>query len=102
MSRDPQRYFSHYAQDFKPEKYPLKVWMQRKSDVMSQAEYIKLYLNNIDIQFDPNDSNFATVTFNQRYVSNSYGEDARKKMVMRKNEHGWLIIEEMNLVEKPG
>ncbi len=102
MSRDPQRYFSHYAQDFKPERYSLETWMQRKRDVMDRSEFIKLLLDKLDIQLDPEDSNIATVTFNQRYVSNSYAENARKEMIMRKNEHGWLIVEERNIRYKPG
>ncbi len=98
MSRDPDRFFWHYAENFVPENsFSLAVWMQRRRDVFSKSEYIKLHLSDIDIQFDSENQDIVTVTFKQRYISDSYGEDTRKKMVMRKNEHGWLIVNEWNI-----
>ncbi len=98
MSLEPEGYFSHYSKEFVPEKgISTDAWMKRKRGVLSRSKFIKVYITDIDIKLAQDDSETATIVFNQRYQSDTFNSISRKKLVLKQENDQWLIINEYNL-----
>lgn len=92
MSRDFNRYLSHYAQQFTPENdLTLEQWMDRKERIISSSGYIKISLSEIDVKVA---QHTATTWFTQKYESDGKVIISAKLIKLRKIEDDWLIIEE--------
>ena len=93
---NPDRYFSHYSQNFKPNKgKSLTSWKNRKKQAFAKFAKIgkiNIELTNIEIEFQP--KNKATVTFTQDYKSDSYKSKSKKVLTMERSNRVWLIIKE--------
>lgn len=98
MSLDKDRYFAHYSQQFQPsEGRTLEEWMQRKQTALEIAEFIKIYLTDIDISYSPQSPDVATVEFEQAYASDRFKGRTRKQLNLKNSNNGWLIVAETNI-----
>ncbi len=98
MSRDSDQYFTHYSQQFTPGGgRSLDEWMQRKQNALGTAEYIKIYLTDIEIDYAPESPGVAAVEFNQAYESNTFQGRTRKRLDLKNSQNGWLIVSESNV-----
>ncbi len=98
ISMDENLYFLHYSQQFVPEKnYTLEEWIEQKQNVFKKAVYIKVYLTDVKINFEPNNINTAMVTFRQQYASKIFNDSSTKKLVLKNSPYGWLIVKETSV-----
>ena len=97
MSRDSDTYFAHYSQQFKPTNRTLEDWIQRKRNALENAEYIKVLLTEISIDFSPDSPDLAAVEFSQAYASDSFQGNTRKRLDLKNSPDGWLIVAETNI-----
>ena len=98
MSRDGEKYFAHYSQQFEPGGgRSLDEWMQRKQKALDKAEYIKIYLTDIEIDYSPETPDIASVEFNQAYASDTFQGRTRKRLDLKNSQSGWLIVGESNI-----
>ena len=96
MSRDADRYLSHYSDKFTPGKdEPLARWIERKKKILSNAASIKLKLSNLDIKLD-SDNKLATAIFKQEYESSNFRDISKKTLHLEQNKGRWLILKEVS------
>ncbi len=92
-AQDVAGYLSFYAREFIPPKnLSREAWEVDRQVRLKKPAYIKITLSNIKINI--HGSEYAEVRFNQRYQSNTYGDQVRKELLMRKVDDKWLITQE--------
>lgn len=93
-SRDPERYLSNYHESFQGQGMTYKAWSDYKSRVNSQKKFIEIEVADLSIFKDPAED-VMVVRFFQRYRSNTFASDSRKRQYWRKNKDGvWQVIHE--------
>ena len=98
MSRDSNRYFAHYSQQFIPAgDKSLDDWMQHKRNTLAKAEFIKVWLTDINIVPSGENPDTASVEFHQAYASSTFKGSSRKKLDLKNSSNGWLIVAETNV-----
>jgi len=90
---DVAGYLAHYAPDFEtPKGMSRAEWEAQRKSRIAKPRQIEVEIQAPKVKF--NDQNRATVTFQQRYRSNTFKSDARKTLVMVKSGEKWLIWQE--------
>jgi murein L,D-transpeptidase YafK len=93
-SRDSERYLSNYHESFQGQGMNYGTWADYKARVNGQKKFIQIEIADLSIFQDPAED-VMVVRFFQRYRSNTFASDSRKRQYWRKNKDGvWLIIHE--------
>ena len=95
-NQDLDSYFSNYHAEFEPRyQNSQTAWRQNRQRVIGNAEWIRLEMRELEVIELIEDS--IEVHFWLAYESPTYRDDTLKKLVLRRHEGAWLIIEEVNL-----
>lgn len=94
-SQDVERYLSNYAPDFKPSKVSLKKWRMQRHIRLNRPDYIKVTISDVSVL--PIDSSHSRVEFLQRYESNTYQDEARKRLLLVMVDGNWKILREESI-----
>ncbi len=93
-SRKVENYFSHYGKDFKPSgNLSLRAWMDRKTQIIGAAEFIKIRIEGIKIVRQ--EPELITLEFSQHYESNTYKNQSQKNLILKRYDSTWLIVDEV-------
>ncbi len=93
-SRNPERYFAFYAEDFVPEgRFADRGgWRAHKRRVLAGARSIRVRIEGLELEaLAPGR---ARVRFVQHYKSDRFADDVRKEMVWVRTDRGWRILRE--------
>lgn len=94
-SLDVEAYLSHYGGDFWAKGHDLSSWKARKRRVASRKQFQQVELKNLTLLAYPQGAGEGTAMmvaiFDQRYRSNNYNSDSRKKMYWEKRDGVWRI-----------
>jgi len=94
-SRDPERYASHYAEDFTAPDKDYAQWLGHKARVNARKDFIRVALEHVAMFRDPADPDLVLVTFHQDYDSSNYrGEMAKRQYWRRQPDGAWRIVYE--------
>ena len=93
-SKDLDKYFASYADNFKPAKgESRKAWEASRKDRVSKPANISVELTNQKVMLDGADS--AKVSFKQTYSAGAKPIRTNKTLVLKKNNGAWLIEQEI-------
>lgn len=86
-------YLANYGNDFVPPRgLSRKQWEKDRRIKLKRPDFIKVTLSSMKINLHGRD--YAEVTFEQRYQSDTYGDKVKKELLMRKVDDKWLITQE--------
>ncbi len=95
-SQQPERYLDFYARGFEPAgKQSRASWEARRRERLRRPKWIRVELQ--DVQILEQDAQTARVRLLQRYRSDSYADQTRKELRLRKTAAGWRIVAERSL-----
>jgi len=93
-SKDLDKYFSSYADSFKPSKgESRKAWEQTRRERINRPSKISVELANQKIMIE--DTNNAKVSFKQQYRADGKPIRTDKTLIMKKVDGAWLIDQEI-------
>ncbi|MCP3951241.1 MAG: serine hydrolase [Desulfobacterales bacterium] len=91
--RKIKTYLAHYSRKFKPSgKISLVNWKKLRHQRLIEPTFIKLDIG--DIEHKAKGSHQASVTFTQKYQSNTYSDQVKKTFSLQWDSNGWKILEE--------
>jgi len=93
-SLDPERYFAHYAREFRSNGMDLAAWQEHKRRVNGGKAWIKVSLNNVSIFRSPGQQSLIAVTYQQDYRSNNLAQQTRKRQYWVMEDGRWKIAYE--------
>lgn len=96
-SMDTEKYLSHYTADFWSKHHNLRSWSARKRQLARYKTFQKVTLSDIALFAYPQKAKqkpMVVARFRQRYESNNYHGDIRKRMYLRKDGQHWRIMYE--------
>ena len=93
-SRDLDRYFSHYAADFRTERRDLAGWKASKRKSNTGKAWIKVGVQNMSVFAYPGGRDMMMVTFDQDYRSNNLSNRVVKRQYWVREDRGWRILHE--------
>ena len=96
--QDVNRYIEHYADDYSPPRAQMThlEWMDQRKVRLTNKKFIKVDVS--DFEFQEQETSQFSVTFTQRYRSNTIDDTIRKQLVFAKNEDSFLdakIVDEV-------
>lgn len=95
-AQQPERYLDFYARGFRPAgNLSRKAWETRRRERLRRPKWIQVQLQ--DVQILEQDAGTARVRLLQRYRSDSYADQTRKELRLRKTTAGWRIVAERSL-----
>lgn len=100
MSKDLPRYFTFYANDFKPASgkgLDRADWMKNRQRIISNSNNINIKAEGIKVQ---RKADSAKIDFFQTYQSDSFGDSVDKTLEIGKDEGKWLIKREQTAHQK--
>jgi murein L,D-transpeptidase YafK len=92
-SRDVERYFAHYAADFRAER-SLSGWKAQKRKVNAGKTWIKVGVNEMSLFAYPGSTDMVVVDFVQDYRSNNLSNRATKRQYWVRRDGSWRILHE--------
>ena len=93
-SRDLERYFSHYASDFRSESHDLAGWKANKRRTGAGKSWIKVGVSNLSLFAYPGQRDLMVVTFDQDYRSNNLSKRTLKRQYWTREGKAWRIVHE--------
>lgn len=91
--QDVDGYLGSYASEFVPDdNQSLSAWKQERRIRLKSPKYIKITLSDIKVELHGKD--YAEVRFQQRYQSDTYGDEVTKQLLLKKYDDTWLITQE--------
>ncbi len=94
-SRDLDKYFSHYASDFRTERRDLSGWKASKRKSNAGKSWIKVGVDNLSVFAYPGSGrDVMMVTFDQDYRSNTLSNRVVKRQYWVREDSGWRILHE--------
>lgn len=96
-SMDTEKYLRHYAADFWAKGHTYATWAARKRDLARHKTYQHIKLSDIALFAYPDKAQqppLVVARFRQRYESNNYRGDIRKRIYLRKDGSQWRILYE--------
>lgn len=95
-ARDMDGYLSAYADDFTPSSRfaSQDEWKAYKHRVITGKQYIHVELADIQVQFDADNENRATVRFLQSFRSDTYNGEDKKVLLLERHGDSWKISKE--------
>ena len=96
VSKVPGSYFLHYSKEYVPQGgLGIADWVERKTQIFNASEFIKIALNNINIEFIS--PTYALVSFEQHYKSDFTHDVTNKQLGLTRYDEGWLITSEKDI-----
>ena len=94
QSGDIKAYLAHYSDQFVPTKnQTLEQWRAIRTERVHPQKKIQLELSEFQVDFSY-DYQTISINFDQRYQSNSYVDNSRKRIVWVKEDESWKIASE--------
>ncbi len=97
-SLDVDRYLSHYADNFWSGRHDIHSWRQYKSRIAKQKTYQKIDLAELSLFYYPERASsgkpMVVARFIQKYQSNNYNGEVRKRIYLAKQAGDWRILYE--------
>lgn len=93
-SRDPERYFSHYSNDFRTERRGLAAWKTAKRKTNATKTWVKVGVDDVSLFAYPGATDLMMVTFEQDYRSNNLSTRTMKRQYWVRESRGWRILHE--------
>jgi len=91
--KDTAGYLSHYSPKFDPAgKQSRKEWENTRRVRLKRPKFIEISVSKQNVSFSGN--NKATISFQQRYKSNTIDSVGQKTLKMVKSNDRWLIVQE--------
>jgi murein L,D-transpeptidase YafK len=94
-SMDINRYFSHYASDYRAETRDLENWKAKKRRTTAGKTWIKVGVRDVSLIAYPGARDMMMVTFEQDYHSNNLSNRTMKRQYWVREGQGWRILHEM-------
>lgn len=91
-SKSAERYFSFYAESFRPASGTREAWRSQRSRRLATRDAIAVTLSDIQVSMLSPDR--AESRFRQRYESGGYSDQMEKVILWQKNGGDWQIIAE--------
>lgn len=88
------RYLSHYSTRFNGDGQNLAQWSERKRQVASGKQWVKVATENMSMFRNPGKDEIVVVTFEQNYRSNNLSNLMKKRQYWQKENGRWKIIYE--------
>jgi len=93
---DPVGYISSYSPDYIGKGFPSHfAWAANRQQRLQKQKRIQLSLTDVTLRSTK--EGFFTVTFTQKYSSDTYRDVAQKQLDFKLIDHQWYIIAEKNL-----
>jgi murein L,D-transpeptidase YafK len=93
-SRDVDRYFSHYATNFRVERGGMGSWKAQKRKVNAGKEWIKVGMEDVSFFAYPGVKDLVVVSFTQDYRSNNLSNKTHKRLYWIREDGRWRILHE--------
>ena len=96
-SADAKRYLQFYADSFWSDNYDLRRWEEYKKQVFAAKTFQKIELSDLSLLAYPRSEEqrpMVVANFVQRYRSNNYNGDMRKRLYLIKEDDRWKILYE--------
>jgi murein L,D-transpeptidase YafK len=93
-SRDAERYFSHYATNFRVERGGIEAWKAQKRRVNAGKEWIKVGMEDLSLFAYPGVQDLMVVSYTQDYRSNNLSNRTRKRLYWVRENGRWRILHE--------
>ena len=91
---DVALYLAAYSDEFEPNSnISYESWKARRSKIVGRQENRQISLKNIKTVFSK-DGGRVLVDFNQTFESESYKDNVRKRIYLKKRSDRWLIVRE--------
>ncbi len=90
-NKNLDNYMNCYSRSFISRKMNWRKWKVYKRQINEENRLIKVTVINPSIRI--NDSR-ATITFTQKYISDSFTDYGIKKLILKNEEGSWKIVEE--------
>jgi len=99
-SRDVDAYLAAYAPEISPDPILARAaWVQQRRDRLGRPAFIDVQVDELRVR--RMDADRVTVTFEQRYRSDTYQDRVRKELSLRYGRGGWKITSERTLEKLP-
>lgn len=85
-------YLSYYADGFSPPDMTRSDWLEQRRERLIEPRFIKVELADEEVVMHGNDH--AQVNFSQNYQSDTYTEQVRKTLLLKRFKNRWLIVQE--------
>lgn len=97
-SLDPGRYLSHYAKRFWAKGHDLRSWSTRKKRVFSRKTFQQVEIEDLNLLRYPGNAgdgrDVMVASFDQRFRSNNYNSDDRKRIFWVREQGDWRVLYE--------
>jgi murein L,D-transpeptidase YafK len=93
-SRDTERYFAHYSQEFRAERGGMAGWKAQKRKVNAGKSWVKVGLDDVSLFAYPGERKMAVVSFAQDYRSNNLSNRTHKRLYWIHENGRWRILHE--------
>ncbi len=95
-NKDARAYLSHYHPEFKPSRgLSRSAWEQQRRQRIAKPRFIEIEVLDPEITRISDDE--ARIEFLQTYRSNTYSDESRKYLRMKKDGEAWKIVREVSL-----
>jgi murein L,D-transpeptidase YafK len=98
QSGDVERYLSHYDAAFWSNGHNIKSWQQRKRQVASGKQWQQVALSDLSLFAYPsaagNGREMVVVNLEQKYDSNNYNSEMKKRLYLVRADKGWRVLYE--------
>ncbi len=95
-SKDAAGYLSHYHSTFKPSRgLSRAAWEQQRKQRIAKPRFIEIEVLDPEITVISEDE--ARIEFLQTYRSNTYSDESRKYLRMKRDGNDWKIVREVSL-----
>lgn len=98
-SGEIDRYLGHYSDEFLGRGMDKRGWDDYKARVTRSKQFINVALDDVSMFEHPYEPGMFVVSFKQKYKSDSFSSEARKRQYWRAEADGrWRIISEENVL----
>jgi len=95
-NKDSDSYLTHYHSQFKPSRgLSRSSWEEQRKQRIAKPRFIEIEV--LDAEITVEGENQAKIEFLQTYRSNTYNDESRKYLRMKKDGHDWKIVREVSL-----
>ena len=95
-TKDSENYLTHYHSQFKPSRgLSRSSWEEQRKQRIAKPRFIEIEV--LDAEITVENENQAKIEFLQTYRSNTYNDESRKYLRMKKEGGNWKIVREVSL-----
>ena len=95
-NKNAEGYLSHYHSAFRPSRgLSRSAWEQQRKQRIAKPRFIEIEV--LDAEITPTGDDEGKIEFLQTYRSNTYSDESRKYLRMKREDGSWKIIREVSL-----